>query len=40
MAYVLCCVGQEGLHTSLNPEDALIYLYDGGIVGMSKLGSI
>ncbi len=26
VAYVLYCVGQEGLHTSLKPEEALIYL--------------
>ncbi len=25
VAYAIYCVGQEGLHTSLKPEDALIY---------------
>ncbi len=34
------CVGQEGLYTSLKPEEALIYLYDGRTVGMSDLGSV
>ncbi len=37
-AVALCrlyyCVGQEGLHTSLKPEEALIYLYDGRMVGL------
>ncbi len=37
MAYQLC-VGQEGLYTSLKPEETLIYLYDGPMVGMSELG--
>ncbi len=29
VAYAIYCVGLEGLHTSLKPEEALIYLYDG-----------
>ncbi len=28
VAYALHCLGQEGLHTSLKPEEGLIYLYD------------
>ncbi len=39
--YALYCVGQEGLHTSLKPEEALIYLYDGRMAGMmSELGAV
>ncbi len=34
------CVGQEGVYTSLKPEETLIYLYDGPMVGMSELGSV
>ena len=34
------CSLQEGLHTSLKTEEALIYIYDGRIVGMSELGSV
>ncbi len=34
MAYALA------KYTSLKPEEALIYLYDGRIVGMSELGSM
>ncbi len=30
----------KGLHTSLKPEKALIYLYDSRMVGMSELGSV
>ncbi len=33
VAYAL---GQEDLHTSLKPEEALIYLYDGRMVGVSS----
>ncbi len=29
VAYAIYCVGLEGLHTSLKPAEALIYLYDG-----------
>ncbi len=36
----LYCVGWEGLQTSLKPEEAFIYLYDGRMVGMSEIGSI
>ncbi len=37
----LYCVGQDGLGTSLKPEEVLIYLYNGHImVGMSELGSV
>ncbi len=36
----LHCVGWEGLQTSLKPEEAFIYLYDGRMVGMSEIGSI
>ncbi len=32
--YAIYCVGQEGFYTSLKPEEALIYLYDGRMVGM------
>ena len=35
VAYALHCLGQEGLHTSLKPEEALIYLYDGRMVDLS-----
>ncbi len=35
VAYALHCLGQEGLHTSLKPEEGLIYLYDGRTVGLS-----
>ncbi len=35
VAYALYCVGREGLLTSLKPEEALIYLYDGRMVGLS-----
>ncbi len=38
VAYAIYCVGLEGLHTSLKPEEAFIYLYnDGRMVGMSEL---
>ncbi len=33
VAYALHCLGQEGLHTSLKPEEGLIYLYNGRMVG-------
>ncbi len=32
----LHCLGQEGLHTSLKPEEGLIYLYDDRMVGLSS----
>ncbi len=32
VAYAL----QEGLHTSLKPEEGLTYLYDGRMVGLSS----
>ncbi len=35
----LYCVGWEGFHTSLKPEETFIYLYDGRMVGMSEIGS-
>ena len=38
VAYAIYCVGLEGLHTSLKPEEALIYLYslyDGRMVELS-----
>ncbi len=43
--YIYYCIGWEGFHTivyiySLKPEEALIYLYNGHMVGMSQLGSI
>ncbi len=33
-------LGQEGLHTSLKPEEAFIYFYDGCMVEMSEFGSV
>ena len=27
--FIVYCIGQEGLYTSLKPEEALIYLYNG-----------
>ncbi len=35
VAYAIYCVGLERLHTSLNPEEALVYLYDGRMVELS-----
>ncbi len=35
VAYAFYCVGLEGLHTSLKPEEVLIYLYDGRMVELS-----
>ncbi len=35
VAYAIYCVDLEGLHTSLKPEEALIYLYDGPMVELS-----
>ncbi len=35
VAYAIYCVGLEGLHTSLKPGEALIYLYDGRMVELS-----
>ncbi len=35
--FALSCVGLEGLHTSLKPEEALIYLYDGLIVSLASV---
>ncbi len=36
VAYAIYCVGLEGLRTSLKPEEALIYLYDGLMVELSS----
>ncbi len=40
VAYALHCCGQEGLHTSLKLEEALIYLYDGHMVGLSSQAAV
>ncbi len=40
VAYAVYCVGQEDLHTSLKPEKALIYLYDGRMVGLSSQAAV
>ncbi len=46
ISYCIACriedhvVVPEGFHTSLKPEEALIYLYDGCMVRMSYLGSV
>ncbi len=40
MACALYCVGQEGLHTSLKPEEALTYLYGGRMVGLSSQAAV
>ncbi len=40
ISLALYCVVPEGFHTSLKPEEALIYLYDGCMVKMSYLGSV
>ena len=40
ISLALYCVVPEGFHTSLKPEEALIYLYDGCMVRMSYLGSV
>ncbi len=40
VAYALHCLGQEGLHTSLKPEEGLIYLYDGRMVRLSSQASV
>ncbi len=40
VAYAFHCLGQEGLHTSLKPEEGLIYLYDGRMVGLSSQASV
>ena len=39
LSTVLCfyCVDQEGLHTSLKPEEPLVY-FTTAVVGMSELG--
>ncbi len=39
VAYAPHCLGQEGLHTSLKPEEGVIYLYDGRMVRLSSVGS-
>ncbi len=36
----LYCIVPEGFHTSLKPEEALIYLYDSCMVRMSYLRSV
>ena len=35
-SYAFHCLGQEGFHNSLKPEEALIYLYDGRVVFTSS----
>ena len=40
VAYALHCLGQEGLYTSLKPEEGLIYLYDGRMVGLSSQAAV
>ena len=40
VAYALLCLGQEGLHTSLKPEEALIYFYNGRMVGLSSQAAV
>ena len=40
ISLALYCVVPEGFHTSLKPEEVLIYLYDGCMVRMSYLGSV
>ncbi len=40
ISLALYCVVPEGFHTSMKPEEALIYLYDGCMVRMSYLGSV
>ncbi len=40
VAYALHCLGQEGLHTRLKPEEALIYLYDGRMIGLYSQASV
>ncbi len=37
ISLALCCVVPEGFHTSLKPEEALIYLYDGCMVRIDVL---
>ncbi len=37
VAYALHCLG---LHTSLKPAEALIYLYDGRMVGLSSQAAV
>ncbi len=39
VAYALHCLGQEGFHTSVKPEEALIYLYDGRMSSQAAVGS-
>ncbi len=39
-AYAVYCIGQEGLLTSLKPEEALICLYDGHMVGLSSQAAV
>ncbi len=36
VAYAIYCVGVEGLNTSFKTEEALIYVYDGPIAGLSS----
>ncbi len=40
ISLALYCVVPEGFHTSLKPEEALIYLYDGCMVRMPYLESV
>ncbi len=40
VAYAIYCVGLEGLHTSLKPEEAVIYLYDGRMVELSSQATV
>ncbi len=40
VAYALHCLGQEDLHTSLKPKEALIYLYDGCMVRLSSQAAV
>ncbi len=40
VVYALHCLGQEGLHTSLKSEEALIYLYDDRMVGLSSQAAV
>ena len=37
ISLALYCVVPEGFHTSLKPEEALIYLYDGCMVRILTL---
>ncbi len=40
VAYAIYCVGLEGLHNSLKPEEAVIYLYDGRMVELSSQATV